>query len=123
MTIIQFQLREKLPDPMPRQKVFYLGFRYAGPMLCQEVQHLYLKRKGNKNNSRKWAMITYGKYDECDSRVYSLELDECEENDVPDMLAEWDMEEVTFDELKKMGWNGKVLHKAKVYHLSKKNLL
>ena len=61
MTIIQFQLREKLPDPMPRQKVFYLGFRYAGPMLCQEVQHLYLKRKGNKNNSRKWAMITYGK--------------------------------------------------------------
>ena len=28
------------------------------------------------------AMITYGKYDESDRRTYSIELEECHENDV-----------------------------------------
>ena len=41
--------KEKRTKPLPRQRVFYIGFRYAGPMLCQEVQNIYLKRNGFKN--------------------------------------------------------------------------
>ena len=29
----------------PYQRVFYVGYRYVGPMLCQEVQRIYLKKK------------------------------------------------------------------------------
>ena len=29
---------------MPKQRVFYIGFRYVGPFLCQDVQNIYLKR-------------------------------------------------------------------------------
>ncbi len=119
--IIQFPARQKLHDPVPRQRVFYLGYRYVGPFLCQETQHLYLKRKGKKNNSRKWAMITYGKYDDYCSREYSLQLDECEENNLPDMLTEFNMGDVfSFEELKALGWNGKIFQEAKVYHLTQK---
>ena len=25
--------------------VFYIGYRYIGPMFCQDIQQLYLKRK------------------------------------------------------------------------------
>ena len=44
MTIIKFPTKEKREKPLPRQRVFYLSFRYVGPMLCQDVQNLYLKR-------------------------------------------------------------------------------
>ena len=55
-------------------------------VFCQEVQRLYLKRKGLKNGTRYWSVITYGKYDESNNRTYSIEIEQCEENDVPDML-------------------------------------
>ena len=113
--IVNFPLKEKRPSPMPRQRVFYIGYRYVGPFLCQDVQKLYLKRKGVKHGSRWWAMITYGKYDEDDCRKYSLELEECLENDVPDMLDMFDVgDEVTFSELEDMGWRGQVMYSAPV---------
>jgi hypothetical protein len=56
-------------------------------------------------------MITYGKYDEADCRKYSLELEKCLENDVPDMLDMFNVgDEVTFSELEDMGWRGQVMY-------------
>ena len=52
----------------------------------QEVQNVYLKRHGRKEGTRRWSIITYGKFDEWDVRNYSLELANCEEDDVPDMI-------------------------------------
>ena len=58
-------------------------------------------------------MITYGKYDESDRRTYSIELEECHENDVPDMLDMFDVgNEVNFAELEAMGWRGEVNNPA-----------
>ena len=113
--IIKFPQKQKRPAPLPSQRVFYIGFRYIGPTLCQEVQNLYLKRKGVKNGGRKWAMVTYAKYDESDKRFYSIELEDCDENGVPDMLANFGVDgDVTFKELQQMGWNGRVSYSAPV---------
>ena len=113
--VIQFPIKQKRSKPLPRQRVFYIGFRYVGPMFCQDVQQLYLKRKGLVHGARWWALITYGKYDENDSRTYSIELEECHENDVPDMLSRFEVgDEVNFAELQEMGWQGKVSHSATV---------
>ena len=66
----------------------------------QEVQNVYLKRHGKKEGTRRWSIITYGKFDEWDVRNYSLELANCEEDDVPYMIDEWyKPDEVTFDDL------------------------
>ena len=108
MTIIKFPSKEKLEKPLPKQRVFYLGFRYVGPMLCQDVQNLYLKRKGVNKGVRWWSIITYGKYDEGDSKEYSIELEQCKENDVPSMLDEFEMGDVSFEELRDMGWRGQM---------------
>ena len=94
--IVNFPKKEKRPAPIPRQRVFYIGYWYVGPMLCQEVQNLYLKRKGMKNGFRYWSVITYGKYDESDTRAYSIEIEQCEENDVPDMLEAFDLGNMWF---------------------------
>ena len=113
--VVPFPIKAKRPSPLPRQRVFYIGFRYVGPMFCQDVQQLYLKRKGLVYGERWWAMITYGKYDESDRRTYSLELEECHENDVPDMLDMFDVgHEVSFAELEAMGWRGDVNDPAPV---------
>ena len=84
--VITLPEREKLPVGSQRQRVFYLGFVYRGPPLMQEVQDVYLKRHGRKDGTRRWSIITYGKFDEWDVRNYSLELANCEEDDVPDMI-------------------------------------
>ena len=116
--ILKFPKKEKRSKSLPRQRVFYLGFRYVGPFLCQEVQDLYLKRNGLKKGSRTWSLITYGKYDENDYKNYSLELDTCEENDLPDLLDEFDVgNQVTFDELNEMGWRGQIDYSANVISL------
>lgn len=113
--IVKFPKKEKRPKPVTSQRVFYIGYRYVGPTLCQEVQNLYLKRKGLKNGARRWAMVTYAKYDESDKRFYSIELEDCAENNVPDMLAEFDVDgDVTFKELEEMGWKGEVLYSAPI---------
>ena len=101
--------REKLHIGSQHQRLFYLGFVYRGPPLMQEVQDVYLKRHRRKEGTRRWSIITYAKYFEWDVRSYSLELANCEEDDVPDMIDEWyKPDEVTFEDLWEMGWDGDV---------------
>lgn len=124
MTIIKFPRNICIPlkyeEPLPRQRVFYLGVVYTGPPLCQDVTELYLKRHGKINGTRKWSLITYDKYDEFDKRNYSLELDTCDEDDVPDMLCQYYIgNHITFNDLKKFGWNGNVYNEAKVIDFKK----
>ena len=122
--ILIFPKKEKRKKLLPRQRVFYIGFRYVGPMLCQEVQNIYLKRNGFKNGSRTWSLITYGKYDENDHKNYSLELDSCDENDLPCLLDEYDMgNEVNFEELRDMGWQGQIDYSSKVFRLYSANII
>ena len=124
MTIIKFPRNICIPlkyeEPLPRQRVFYLGVVYTGPPLCQDVTELYLKRHGKINSTRKWSLITYGKYDEFDKRNYSLELDTCDEDDVPDMLCQYYIgNHITFNDLRKFGWNGNVYNEAKIIDFKK----
>ena len=124
MTIIKFPRNICIPlkyeEPLPRQRVFYLGVVYTGPPLCQDVTELYLKRHGKINGTRKWSLITYGKYDEFDKRNYSLELDTCDEDDVPDMSCQYYIgNHITFNDLKKFSWNGNVYNEAKIIDFKK----
>ena len=120
--VVNFPHKAKREKPLPRQRVFYIGFRYVGPFLCQDVQSLYLKRKRVIEGVRCWSIIRYGHYDENDSREYSIELEECRENDLSDMLDEYDIrDQVTFDELREMGWRGQVDYSATIINISEKN--
>ena len=107
---------------MPKQRVFYIGYRYIGPMFCQDIQQLYLKRKGRRNGVRYWSIITYCKYNENDTRTYSFELEECEENDVLDMINGYEiLDEISVEDLQQMGWVGNASSKASlisIYHES-----
>ena len=29
--------------PLPKQRVFNIGYRYVGPMFCQEIQDVFIK--------------------------------------------------------------------------------
>ena len=60
--------------------------------------------------------VTQGNNDESDSREYSIELEECVEDDVPNMLDMFDVgDELSFVDLEKMGWRGKPSQTAKIY--------
>ena len=59
----------------PRNRIFYIGFRYVGPCFCDELQVLYLKRNGVLEGKRWWSMITYAKFEDYNTRVYSIELE------------------------------------------------
>ena len=38
------------------------------------------------------------------------------------MLSEWDLADyVSYDELREMGWNGRVLKEGKIYYLNQEN--
>jgi len=125
MTIHKFPRNICVPleykKPLPRQRVFYLGVVCTGPAMCQEVTRLYLKRHGKKNGTRKWSLITYEKYDEYNQREYSIELDNCQEDDVPKMLCQYFVgEHISIDDLKMFGWNGKINHNAELVNLFNK---
>ena len=63
-------------------------------------------------------MITYGNYNESDSKESSIEIEECLEDDVPLMLDMFDVgNELSFADLEKMGWRGKALYSAKIIKL------
>ena len=110
----------KYEKPLPRQRVFYLGVIYTGPEQCQNEMKLYLERHGKKNGVRKWSLITYDKYDEYDKHKYSIELDRCDEDDVPDMLCQFYIgEHITFNDLRKFGWKGKVYQNAEIINFKK----
>ena len=99
----------------PRNRIFYIGFRYVGPCFCDELQVLYLKRNGILEGKRWWSMITYAKFEDYNTREYSIELEKCEEDDVPSMLDDFDMGEmVNYKDLRKMGWNGKIENSANI---------
>ena len=113
--IVKFPTKHKRRNLTPRKRVFYLSYCYFGPALCQEVQNIYLKRHGYHNGERRWSLITYASCSEDENKLYSIELDSCLENDVPDMIDRFNLEEeVTFEELRMMGWNGEVIFSAKI---------
>ena len=113
--IIQFPSKQKWSKPVPKQRVFYIGYRYVGPYLCQDVQNIYLKRNGLFKSTRTWSLIRYGKYDENECKEHSIELDKCEEYGLPDLLDEYDVgNQVTFDELRDMGWRGEIDYEGKL---------
>ena len=110
--IVQFINNNEYYPVIPRQRVFYLGFRYVGPMFCQDVQDIYFKRKGILNNNRYWAIITYGKYDENSSKEYSIELEESHEDDVIEMIDMFGLNSFPLiHDLRCMGWRGKIKKK------------
>ena len=114
--IVDFPEIEVNPETLPRQRVFYVGHRYVGPMLCQDVQNLYLKRNGVIDGKRWWAIITYISLNEHSSKKYSFELEKCSENHVPDLLERFELQdEVSISDLRKMGWRGR--HRAQVVQL------
>ena len=118
--VINFPCKILKTSHLPKKRVFYVGYRYIGPMFCQDVQQLYLKRKGFKNGERYWAIITYGKYDECDKRTYSMELEECSENELLNTLVEYEVsDDVSIEYLREMGWQGYSSNSAtikSIYH-------
>ena len=90
--------------PLPKQRVFYIGYRYVGPMFCEEVQDVFLKRKGKVNGNQKWSFITYPKCEES-GRYYSFQIDECFQDEVPKLIELLELEKVvTLQELRDMGW-------------------
>ena len=105
--VISFPINKKRHSFSPWQRVFYIGYRYVGPMFCQDVQQLYLKRHGLNHSVRKWSLITYAPYDESSSRSYSIELECCDEDSVLEMLEKHDVRnDVTIADLFAMGWRG-----------------
>ena len=111
--IFQFPIKEEIYPRLPRKRVFYLGFRYIGGMCCQDVQNIYLKRKGILHGNRYWAIITYDKYD----NYCSLELEECHEDDVVEMINMFDLDSFpSIKSLRSMGWRGKIKNKANLFY-------
>ena len=120
--VIPFSSPKSFSTPLPRQRVFYIGYRYVGPMFCQDIQNLYLKRKGVVGGIRRWAVITYARLDDSDARQYSFQLEECEERLVLRMLRGLDMEtDVSIEDLRKMGWRGREECSAEIIPLPKLN--
>ena len=115
--IVKIPKKENQFISLPRQRVFYIGYRYVGPFLCQDIQQLYLKRHGIHNGTRWWSMITYTKWAEWCKRPSVMELDKCKEIDLLDMLHEFDIDGdvmVSEEELKYMGWSGVKKQNAKI---------
>ena len=118
------------PEPGSPQEVgtvvgHFAQFLFPGGVLINEapwehelaIQHLYLKRKRLVHGTRWWSMITYAKYDERDKNPCSMELEECEENDVPEMLEMFDVrKDVTIGGLREMGWNGTHTETAEIFY-------
>lgn len=90
--------------PLPKQRVFYIGYRYVGPMFCEEVQDVFLKRKGKVNGNQKWSFITYPKCEES-GRHYCFEIEKCFQDEVPKLIELLELQGiVTLKELRNMGW-------------------
>ena len=64
--VIYVEFPKQSKRKLPRKRVFYLGQYYAGPPLCQSLEHLWLKRK--PDNRWVFQQKTYGivfEYEEC----------------------------------------------------------
>ena len=92
--VIYVEFPKQSKRKLPRKRVFYLGQYYAGPPLCQSLEHLWLKRKPDN----RWVF---------QQKIYGIVF-EYEEYDGDDLLAALDniplVDEVTMDDLLEMGW-------------------
>ena len=93
--VIHVKFPKKSKRKLPRQRVFFLGYYYSGPPLCQSLEKLWLKRK--QNNRWVFQQRLYG-------RVFELE-----EYDGDDLLTALDgiplANDVSIEDLLKMGWH------------------
>ena len=102
--VIYVEFPKQSKRKLPRKRVFYLGQYYAGPPLCQSLEHLWLKRKPDN----RWVF---------QQKIYRIVF-EYEEYDGDDLLAALDniplVDEVTMDDLLEMGWRhqGEVIQYA-----------
>jgi|TARA_B110000037_G_scaffold85383_1_gene101262 hypothetical protein len=102
--VIYVEFPKQSKRKLPRKRVFYLGQYYAGPPLCQSLEHLWLKRKPDN----RWVF---------QQKIYGIVF-EYEEYDGDDLLAALDniplVDEVTMDDLLEMGWRhqGEVIQYA-----------
>ncbi len=102
--VIHVEFPKQSKRKLPRKRVFYLGQYYAGPPLCQSLEHLWLKRKPDN----RWVF---------QQKIYGIVF-EYEEYDGDDLLAALDniplVDEVTMDDLLEMGWRhqGEVIQYA-----------
>ena len=102
--ITKFPKKTHSTNPLPRRRVFYIGYRYVGPMFCEEIQDVFLKRKGKVNGNQKWSFIIYPKCEE-NGRYYSFQIEECFQDEVPKLIELLELEKVvTLQELRDMGW-------------------
>jgi hypothetical protein len=96
--VIYVEFPKQSKRKLPRKRVFYLGQYYAGPPLCQSLEHLWLKRKPDN----RWVF---------QQKIYGIVF-EYEEYDGDDLLAALDniplVDEVTMDDLLEMGWRHQV---------------
>ena len=114
--IIKLPPDRRLSKPFPRQRVFNIGYSYSDPFLCQEDQQLYLKIRGPKGD-RWWQLIIYDKNDCKDKRKYSIAIEACRDDELPDMLHDWGFN-IIFQDLRDIGWEGKHYgNKAKIIKL------
>ena len=92
--VIYVEFPKQSKRKLPRKRVFYLGQYYAGPPLCQSLEHLWLKRKPDN----RWVF---------QQKIYGIVF-EYEEYDGDNLLAALDniplVDEVTMDDLLEMGW-------------------
>ena len=110
--VIPFPKIVNSPLPLPRERVFHIGFRDG----CDRFEPLYLKRNGVLHGIRYWEMTTY----DLSKKYYApvKVLEECPDDCVPIMLEMFGMQhKVSFADLRKMGWGGKSYEPAIIYTL------
>ena len=81
----------------------------------QDIQHIFLKRGSVSGIPRIWSIIIYEKYKEDVNRKYSIEIERCQEDDLPKTLKELDViDKPCINELQEMGWRGKIYRETKI---------
>ena len=120
MNLISNTLNYKTKS-IPKKRCFYLYHKYDKDdfdfKLCQihgHVQNFYLKRNGKKKDKQHWSVISYKTKEEYGlSKTFSVQLDECIEEDLLEMIErvfikyEVDLSLLpSKSELKSYGWKG-----------------
>ena len=112
--IIYFPEKKKFHS-IPKKRVFRAGFRYLGPPMHQELQHIFLKRGPISGEPRIWSIIVYEKNGMGGSRKHLIEIAKCQEDELPSVLKELEViDKPCIDELREMGWRGKVFTETKI---------
>ncbi len=81
----------------------------------QELQHIFLKRGPISDEPRIWSIIVYEKNEMGGSRKHLIEIAKCQEDELPSVLRELEViDKPCIDELREMGWRGKVFTETKI---------